>query len=128
MYADRVRLRATLVHLLVLTVATSFDFESLLHAHRDGEAVLRARALAVADAAAPCGAAPHWDRARAGSQSACAACLLSASPPMLSGAGDLELAAMPQPVRPGPEPEGWRCTAPAGPRAVRGPPARDLVD
>ncbi|KAB2963096.1 MAG: hypothetical protein F9K16_07405, partial [Thermoanaerobaculia bacterium] len=77
----RLRLRAALVPLLALVVAASFDLESLLHAHRDGEPSLRARDWARIDSPAPCAdAAPHWDRAHPDRQPACAACLVSASP------------------------------------------------
>lgn len=72
-------LRAPLALLLTLVVGTSFDFESLLHAHSDWEQDLRAHALARVESARPCDAAPHWDRARVGSDPACAACLAAAT-------------------------------------------------
>jgi hypothetical protein len=83
------RLRASLAPLLALVVSASFDFEALLHAHRDGAQDLRGRAWARVESTAPCGQAPHWDRARADHQPACAACLVSASPLERGGFGAL---------------------------------------
>lgn len=83
------RLRASLAPLLALAVSASFDFEALLHAHRDGVQDLRGRAWAHVQSNAPCGQAPHWDRAYADHQPACAACLASASPLERGGLGVL---------------------------------------
>jgi len=100
------RLRASLAPLLALAVSASFDLESLAHAHRDGAQDLSGRAWARIESTEPCGRAPHWDRAYADHQPACAACLVSASPLERGGFGALagppERGALAGPRRGGP--------------------------